>query len=97
MVTPAQLDHLAEQADFAAGFYAVTNPAVARRFSEAATTAREMSEQLERRSQLDRIRGELADIRKRLDRRQMAQEALDPFRQASGTMSPAAVARGVDV
>jgi hypothetical protein len=42
-MTPAQLDHLAEQADFAAGFYAVTNPAAARRFAETAATARCLS------------------------------------------------------
>jgi hypothetical protein len=48
-MTPAQLDRLAEQADFAAGFYAVTKPSAARRFAETATTARRLSEQLERR------------------------------------------------
>jgi hypothetical protein len=77
-MTPAQLDRLAEQADFAAGFYAVTNPAVARRFAETAATARSLSEQLDRRQQLTRLRTELEDIRERLDRRTRTRQALDP-------------------
>jgi hypothetical protein len=74
-MTPSQLARLAEQAEFAAGFFAVTNPAAARRFSEAATTALQMSTQLERREQLARLRTELADIRRRLDRRARARQA----------------------
>ncbi len=77
-MTPAQLAHLAEQAEFAAGFFAVTNPAAARRFREAATTALQMSTQLERSEQLARLRAELADIRGRLDRRPRASQALTP-------------------
>jgi hypothetical protein len=77
-MTPSQLAHLAEQAEFAAGFFAVTNPAAARRFSDAATTALQMSTQLERREQLARLRAELADIRRRLDRRARARQALTP-------------------
>lgn len=75
-MTPAQLAHLAEQAEFAAGFFAVTNPAAARRFSEAATTALHLSAQLERREQLARLRTELADIRRRLERRTRGEQAL---------------------
>jgi hypothetical protein len=78
-MTPAQLDHLAEQADFAAGFYAVTNPAVARRFAETAATARRLSEQLDGPQQLARLRAELVDIRERIDRRARTRQALDPF------------------
>jgi hypothetical protein len=68
-MTPAQLTLLAEQAEFAAGYFAATNPAAARRLSDAATTASELAAQMERRHQLALIRSELADIRQRLDRR----------------------------
>lgn len=73
-MTPAQLIHLAEQAEFAAGFFAVTNPAAARRFSEAATTALQLSANLDRQQQLVRLRAELADIRRRIDRRAKSSE-----------------------
>jgi hypothetical protein len=96
-MTPAQLDHLAEQADFAAGFYAVTNPTAARRFSETATTARRLSEQLERRQQVDRLRAELGDIRERLNRRAPARQPLDPFGSPSAESQVHAVRTGVDV
>lgn len=82
-MTPAQLAHLAEQAEFAAGFFAVTNPAAARRLGEAATTALQLSALLERRQQLARLRVELADIRRRLDRRAQARQALTPANLAS--------------
>jgi hypothetical protein len=68
-MTPTQLKHFAEQAEFAAGFFAVTNPAAARRFNEAAATAVQLSATLERQQQLARLRAELADIRRRIDRR----------------------------
>ena len=95
-MTPAQLDHLAEQADFAAGFYAVTNPSAARRFAETAATARRLSEQLERRQQLARLRAELVDIRERLDRRARAHQAVDPFGSPSADPPVQAVRAGVD-
>jgi hypothetical protein len=68
-MTPAQLTLLAEQAEFAAGFFAATNPAAARRLSDAATVASELAAQMERRHQVALIRSELADIRQRLERR----------------------------
>jgi hypothetical protein len=70
-VTPRQLEHLAEQADFAAGFYAVTNPAAARRFAEAATTARRLSDELDRRMRLAGLRAELDEVKSRLDHWQL--------------------------
>jgi hypothetical protein len=96
-MTPAQLHHLAEQADFAAGFYAVTNPSAARRFAETATTARRLSEQLERRQQLARLRAEPGDIRERLNRRALARQALDPFASPIADSQVQAVRTGVDV
>ena len=78
-MTPAQLSHLADQADFAAGFYAITNPSAARRFKEAAATADQLSAQLERQQQIARLRAELADIRGRLDRRERVHESVAPF------------------
>jgi len=96
-MTPAQLDHLAEQADFAAGFYAVTNPAAARRFAETAATARRLSEELERRQQLVRLRAELVDIRERLDRRARNHQALDPFGSPSAKSEVQVVGPSVDV
>lgn len=97
-MTPAQLSHLAEQADFAAGFYAVTDPSAARRFKEAAATAQHLSAQLERQQHIARLRGELADIRGRLDRRERAYQSLAPFgsRSADSPSQPVVGAR-VDV
>ena len=69
-MTPGQLDRLAEQSEFAAGFYVITDPAAARRFADAAQAARRLSEQLERQQQLSRLRADLADVRTRLNRRQ---------------------------
>ena len=96
-MTPAQLSHLAEQADFAAGFYAVTNPAAARRFKEAATTAVQLSAQLERQQQIARLRAELADIRGRLDRRERARQPLAPFGSCTSDSVTRTVGRGIDV
>ena len=96
-MTPAQLDHLADQADFAAGFYAVTNPSAARCFAETAATARRLSEQLERRQQLARLQAELADIRQRLDRRTRARGALDSIGSPSGDTQARVVETNVDV
>ena len=77
-MTPTQLKHFAEQAEFAAGFFAVTNPAAARRFSEAAATAVQLSVALEGQEQLARLRAELADIRRRIDRRARTSGAAIP-------------------
>ena len=96
-MTPAQLDHLAEQADFAAGFYAVTNPSAATRFAETAATARGLSEQLNRRQQLARLRAELVDIRERLDRRTRTDQALDPFGSPSANSQVQVASPSVDV
>jgi hypothetical protein len=96
-LTPAQLSHLAEQADFAAGFYAVTNPSAARRFREAATTAHKLSTQLERQQQIAKLRTELADIRGRLDRRERARQSLAPFGSRSTDSRTLAVGNSVDV
>ena len=68
-MTPAQLAHLAEQADFAAGFFRKTNPSVADRFMQCAVAARQMAKNMERKDELSRIRTELADIARRIDRR----------------------------
>lgn len=68
-MSPAQLAHLAEQAEFAAGFFKTTNPSVADRFSQCAAAARQMARTMERRNELNRIRAELADISKRIERR----------------------------
>lgn len=68
-MTSAQLAHLAEQADFAAGFFKPTNPAIAERFAQCAGTAREMATRIERQQELARIRAELADIARRLEAR----------------------------
>jgi hypothetical protein len=68
-VTPAQLAHLAEQADFAAGFFRTTNPSVADRFTQCSAAARQMAKNMERKGELGRIRAELADISKRIERR----------------------------
>ena len=68
-MTPAQLAHLAEQADFASGFFRTTNPAVADRFMRCAVAARQMAKNMERKDELSRIRTELADIARRIDRR----------------------------
>jgi hypothetical protein len=68
-VTPAQLVHLAEQADFAAGFFRTTNPSVADRFAHCATAARRMAQNMERDDERVRIRVELADVADRLGRR----------------------------
>ena len=77
-MTPAQLQHFAEQAEFAAGFFAVTNPAAARRFSESAAAALRLSATLERQQQVARLRAELAEIRRRIDRRARALAAPIP-------------------
>ena len=50
-MTPAQLAHLAEQADFAAGFFKTTNPSVANRFTRCAATARQMAKNMERKDE----------------------------------------------
>lgn len=68
-MTSAQLAHLAEQAEFAAGFFKTTNPSVADRFSQCAAAARQMAKTMERKNELGRIRAELADISKRIERR----------------------------
>jgi hypothetical protein len=88
-VTPAQLVHLAEQADFAGGFFRTTNPSVADRFAHCAIAARRMAKNMERKDELTRIRVELADIANPIDRR----TRLD--RQAVAV--PAAGARTVGV
>ena len=96
-MTPAQLSHLAEQADFAAGYYAVTNPSAARRFKEAAVTAEQLSTQLERQQQIAKLRAELTDIRGRLDRRERARQALAPFGSRSSDSPTQTVGSGLDV
>ena len=96
-MTPAQLSHLAEQAEFAAGFYAVTNPSAARRLKEAATTARQLSTQLDRQQQIAKLRTELADIRGRLDRRERARQSLAPFGSRSTDSPTQTVGSSVDV
>jgi hypothetical protein len=96
-LTPAQLSHLAEQADFAAGYYSVTNPSAARRFKEAAATAQQLSAQLERQQQIARLRVELADIRGRLDRRERARQSPAPFGSPSLDSPTLTVGRGIDV
>ena len=68
-MTPAQLAHLAEQAEFAAGFFKSTNPSAADRFNQCAATARRLAENMERREELYRIRVGLADISKLIERR----------------------------
>lgn len=68
-MTPAQLVHLAQQAEFAAGFFRPTNPSVADRFSQCAAAARQMAKSMERKNELGRIRAELADISKRIEGR----------------------------
>ena len=96
-MTPAQLSHLAEQADFVAGFYAVTNPSAARRFKEAAATAIQLSTQLERQEQIARLRAELAEIRDRLDRRKRAGQSLAPFGATSSDSPRQPVGSSIDV
>ena len=96
-MTPAQLSHLAEQADFAAGFYAVTNPSAARRFKEAGATALQLSAQLQRQQEIARLRAELADIRGRLDRRERARQSLAPFGSPSPDSPTLTVGSGIDV
>jgi hypothetical protein len=91
------LSHLAEQAEFAAGFYAVTNPSAARRFKEAATTAHQLSTQLERQQQIANLRTELADIRARLDRRERTRQSLAPFGSPSTDSPTQTVGSSVDV
>ena len=49
-MTPAQLAHLAEQADFAAGFFRTTNPSVADRFTQCAAAARQLAKNMERKT-----------------------------------------------
>ena len=66
-MTPAQLAHLAEQAEFAAGFFKSTNPSAAERFTQCAATASQLAKNMERKEELNRIRAELADIFKRID------------------------------
>ncbi len=68
-MTPAQLAHLAEQAEFAAGFFKATNPSVAERFTQCAAAARHLAKNMERKEELNRLRAELADISKRIERR----------------------------
>jgi hypothetical protein len=82
-VTPAQLAHLAEQAEFAAGFFKSTNPSAADRFVQCAATARRMAEKIERREELNRIRSGLADVSKLIERRtgrvvSASRSAVDP-------------------
>ena len=96
-MTPAQLSHLAEQAGFAAGFYAVTNPSAARRFEEAAATAMRLSTQLERQQQIAKLRAELVDIRGRLDRRERARQTLAPFGSRTADSPTQTFQSGVDV
>jgi hypothetical protein len=69
-MTPAQLAHLAEQAHFAAGFFRTTNPSAADRFTQCAAAARRLAKTMERKKELNRIRADLADISKRIERRQ---------------------------
>ncbi len=45
-MTAEQLAHLAEQASFAAGFYAVTDPSAARHFAQTAARANRLSANL---------------------------------------------------
>jgi hypothetical protein len=68
-MTPAQLAHLAEQAEFAAGFFKATNPSAADRFTQCAAAARQLAKNMERMEGLNRIRSELVDISKRIERR----------------------------
>lgn len=96
-MTPAQLSHLAEQADFAAGFYAVTNPSAAKRFKEAAATAQQLSAQLERQQQIARLRAELADIRSQLDRRERGRQSLAPFGSPNPDSPTLTVGSSIDV
>ena len=77
-MTSAQLAYLAEQADFAAGFFKPTDPAVAERFAQCAVTARQMATRIERQQELARIRAELADISKKLERRSMLEPDFPP-------------------
>ena len=72
-MTPAQLAHLAEQAEFAAGYFEPTNPSVADRFSQCAAAARQMAKTMERKNELGRLRAELVDISKRIERRNRLQ------------------------
>ena len=72
-MTPAQLAHLAEQAESAAGYFKPTNPSVADRFSQCAAAARQMAKTMERKNELNRLRAELADISKRIERRNRLQ------------------------
>ena len=68
-MTPAQLAHLAEQAEFAAGFFKATNPSATDRFTQCSAAARRLAKNMERKEDLNRIRAELADISKRIERR----------------------------
>ena len=72
-MTPAQLAHLAEQAESAAGYFKPTNPSVADRFSQCAAAARQMAKTMERKNELNRLRAELADISRRIERRNRLQ------------------------
>ena len=78
-MTSDQLAHLAEQADFAAGFFKPTHPSVAGRFADCAEAARRMAKDLERKEQLNRIRADLTDIAARINRR----SSLDSHEQAN--------------
>lgn len=71
-MTADQLAHFADQAEFAAGCFATTNPAAARRFSEIATTALQLSARTKRQEHLAQLRAELADIGRKIDRRVQA-------------------------
>jgi hypothetical protein len=66
-MTPDQLLHLAEQADYAAGFFAPTNPSAARRFADCAATARLLADQLNRAGQLNELQTRVRDVRARLN------------------------------
>ncbi len=54
-MTAEQLAHLAEQASFAAGFYAATDPSTARHFAQTAARATRLSAELAREEEAVRL------------------------------------------
>jgi hypothetical protein len=65
-MTAAQLAHLAEQATFAAGYYAEIDPSNARHFAEVAVIAERLSAELAQQEQNARLWADLTDIKAQL-------------------------------
>jgi hypothetical protein len=55
-VTAEQLAHLAEQASFAAGYYAATDPSTARHFAQTAERAGQLSSKLASEEEMARLK-----------------------------------------